>query len=110
MGQLLYSRLLLCKEIGQKMAATKYASFKPNPIAVELGLDDPNGPTCVLAQAMEALSVNGSKDETNVLYMYLLDAWEKVFDNELDQSTLEDHMRWFFGKNVGGIFEYLQPI
>jgi paired amphipathic helix protein Sin3a len=59
---------------------------------------------------MEALSVNGSKDETNVLYMYLLDAWEKVFDNELDQSTLEDHMRWFFGKNVGGIFEYLQPI
>jgi paired amphipathic helix protein Sin3a len=82
------------------MAATKYASLTPNPIAVELGLDDPNGPTAVLAQAMEALGASGSKEETNVLYMYLLDAWEKVFDNELDQSTLEENMRWFFGKNV----------
>jgi paired amphipathic helix protein Sin3a len=107
--QLLYSRLLLCKEIGAKMAATKYASFTPNPIAVELGLDDPNGPTAVLAQAMEALSANGSKNETNVLYMYLLDAWEKVFDNELDRSTLEEHMRWFFGKNVWSILNSLCP-
>jgi paired amphipathic helix protein Sin3a len=87
------------------MAATKYASLTPNPIAVELGLDDPNGPTAVLAQAMEALGASGSKEETNVLYMYLLDAWEKVFDNELDQSTLEENMRWFFGKNVCVIFE-----
>jgi len=78
------------------MTATKYAALAPNPIAVELGLDDPNGPTAVLAQVI----ANGSKDETNVLYMYLLDAWEKVFDNELDQSTLEEHTRWFFGKQV----------
>jgi paired amphipathic helix protein Sin3a len=82
------------------MAATKYASLTPNPIAVELGLDDPNGPTAVLAQAMEALGAHGSEDDPNVLYMFLLDAWEKVFDNELDQSTLEENMRWFFGKHV----------
>ena len=98
--QLLYSRLLMCKEIGTKMTAEKYASLAPNPIAVELGLADPNGPTAVLAQAIEALGVNGSLDHANVLYMYLLDAWEKVFDNELEQSTLEEHMRWFFGKKV----------
>jgi paired amphipathic helix protein Sin3a len=92
------------------MAATKYASLTPNPIAVELGLDDPNGPTAVLAQAMEALGANGSKEDTNVLYMYLLDAWEKVFDNELDQSTLEENMRWFFGKNVWFILKFLQLV
>ena len=109
LAQLLYSRLLLCKGIGLKMAASKYASLKPNPIAVELGLDDPNGPTAVLAQAVEALGANGSKDETNVLYMYLLDAWEKVFDNELDQSTLEEYMRWFFGKYVRTNFLRFAP-
>jgi paired amphipathic helix protein Sin3a len=98
--QLLYSRLLMCKEYGAKMTATKYADLAPNPIAVELGLDDPNGPTAVLAQVI----ANGPKDETNVLYMYLLDAWEKVFDNELDQSTLEEHMRWFFGKHAYQVF------
>lgn len=89
------------------MTAEKYASLAPNPIAVELGLDDPNGPTAVLAQLIEALGTSGSRDETNVLYMYLLDAWEKVFDNELEQSVLEEHMRWFFGKNVRCIFVLL---
>lgn len=98
--QLLYSRLLLCKDLGAKMTETKYAALAPNPIAVELGLDDPNGPTAFLAQLLESLGGNGAKNETNILYMYLLDAWEKVFDNELDQSTFEEHMRWFFGKHV----------
>lgn len=83
------------------MAETKYAALAPNPIAVELGLDDPNGPTAFLAQLIEGAAINGAKDDTNVLYMYLLDAWDKVFDNELDQSTFEEHMRWFFGKHVG---------
>lgn len=98
--QLLYSRLLMCKEIGAKMTAEKYSSLAPNPIAVELGLADANGPTAVLAQAIEALGESGSREDANVLYMYLLDAWEKVFDNELEQPTLEEHMRWFFGQKV----------
>lgn len=88
------------------MTAEKYASLAPNPIAVELGLADPNGPTAVLAQAIDALGVNGSRDNANVLYMYLLDAWEKVFDNEMEQSTLEEHMRWFFGNKVRADVSY----
>jgi paired amphipathic helix protein Sin3a len=68
-----------------------------NPVAVQLGLDEPLGPPSVLAQAIEALGNQGS----NVLYMYMLDACEKVFDNELDQATFEEHMRWFFGTKVG---------
>lgn len=134
--QLLYSRLALCKTIGAQTAAQNHAPLLPNPVAVQLGLDEANGPSAVLAQAMEALGgggggggggpsgsgtqtdarpPGGSNDDgtsataaasailpapTNVLYMYLLDACEKVFDGEMDQATFEEHMRWFFGTKV----------
>ncbi|KAI9057085.1 hypothetical protein FKP32DRAFT_1584352 [Trametes sanguinea] len=106
--QLLYSRLLTCKEIGARMAAEKHASLLPNPIAVELGLDEPNGPSVVLQQAMEAFGGTSaaatSGEEPNVLYSYLLDALEKVFENELDQATFEEHMRWFFRTKAYNVF------
>lgn len=55
----------------------------------------------VLAQAIEAVgNPSASGEEPNVLYMYLLEACEKVFENELDQATFEEHMRWFFGSKV----------
>lgn len=69
-----------------------------NPVAVQLGLDEPLGPPGVLKQATETFG-RGQPDE-NVLYSYLLDACEKVFENELDQVTFEEHMRWFFGTKV----------
>ncbi|KAJ3731949.1 hypothetical protein DFJ43DRAFT_1076534 [Lentinula guzmanii] len=97
--QLLYSRLLMCKEIGQELAATKHVHLLSNPVAVQLGLDDPNGPATVLAQAMGQL--NGS---ANVVYMYLLDACEKVFAGDLDQVSFEEHMRWFFGNKAYHLF------
>ncbi|KAI0639840.1 hypothetical protein C8Q77DRAFT_1083126 [Trametes polyzona] len=102
--QLLYSRLLICKEIGARMAAEKHASLLANPIAVELGLDEPNGPSVVLQQAMEAFGDGRGGEEPNVLYLYLLDAWEKVFENELDQATFEEHMRWFFRTKAYNVF------
>lgn len=82
------------------MAAEKHRPLLANPVAAELGLDDPNGPSAVLAQAMEAMGEQGVAEGSNVVYMYLLDACEKVFDGELDQSTFEEHMRWFFGNKV----------
>jgi paired amphipathic helix protein Sin3a len=91
----------MCKEIGEKLAAEKHVSFLENPIAVELGLDDPNGPSAVLGQAMAAMGDQRAAESANVTYPYLLDACEKVFDNELDQATFEEHMRWFFGNKVG---------
>ncbi|KAJ3857305.1 hypothetical protein EV368DRAFT_71125 [Lentinula lateritia] len=97
--QLLYSRLLMCKEIGQDLALRKHAQLLSNPVAVQLGLDDPNGPATVLAQAMEQLSGG-----TNVVYMYLLDACEKVFAGDLDQVSFEEHMRWFFGNKAYHLF------
>ncbi|KAI0347668.1 hypothetical protein BDW22DRAFT_1319555 [Trametopsis cervina] len=93
--QLLYSRLLRCKKIGAQLAKEKHASLLANPVAIELGLDEPNGPSVILAQAIEAIGENAGED-TNVLYIYLLEACEKVFANELDQATFEEHMRWFF--------------
>ncbi|PCH34038.1 hypothetical protein WOLCODRAFT_94711 [Wolfiporia cocos MD-104 SS10] len=102
--QLLYSRLHMCKEIGAQLAAQKHASLIANPVAVQLGLDESNGPSVVLAQAVEAVGDCPSGEEPNVLYMYLLDACDKVFDSELDQATFEEHMRWFFGTKAYQVF------
>ncbi|KAI0078868.1 hypothetical protein K474DRAFT_1770646, partial [Panus rudis PR-1116 ss-1] len=102
--QLLYSRLLMCKEIGAAAAKENHASLMANPVAVELGLDDPNGPPVLLAQAIEAVGGGSGGSKPNVLYMYLLDACEKMFENELDQATFEEHMRWFFGTKAYNVF------
>ena len=90
----------MCKEEGQIFAKENHASLLANPVAVELGLDDPNGPSTVLG-SMDTL--RGGSDEINVVYMYLLDACEKVFAGELDQTSFEEHMRWFFGNKVSGL-------
>ncbi|KAF9055963.1 hypothetical protein BJ165DRAFT_1429814 [Panaeolus papilionaceus] len=102
--ELLYSRLLMCHEIGAKYAAEKHASLLNNPVAVDLGLDDPNGPASVLAQTMDHLGNAASEETANVVYMYLLTACEKLFDSELDQGTFEEHMRWFFGTKAYTLF------
>ncbi|KAF8167408.1 hypothetical protein B0H34DRAFT_644805 [Crassisporium funariophilum] len=101
--ELLYSRLLMCHEIGAQYAAQKHAPLLSNRVAVELGLDDPNGPSSVLAQMMEVLG-KPAAETANVVYMYLLSACEKLFDNELDQATFEEHMRWFFGTKAYHLF------
>lgn len=98
---MLYSRLLTCKEIGAEMAREKHASLLPNPVATELGLEDQNGPTNILKQAIRE-SEDGSGEQRNVLYMYFLDACEKTFAGEMDQATFEEHMRWFFRTKVRG--------
>jgi paired amphipathic helix protein Sin3a len=81
------------------MAKEKYVSLLANPVAVELGLEEPNGPSVVLAQAIESLGQSGGR-EPNVLYVYLLEACEKLFASEIDQTTFEEHMRWFFRTQV----------
>ncbi|KAG0702743.1 hypothetical protein DFH29DRAFT_920208 [Suillus ampliporus] len=102
--QLIYSRLLVCKEEGAHQTAKGLNPADCNPIAIELGLDDPNGPPAVLAQAMEAVSNRQTLDATDVVYLYMLEAFEKFFDNELDQGLFEEHMRWFFGNKAHHLF------
>ncbi|OJA12336.1 hypothetical protein AZE42_02775 [Rhizopogon vesiculosus] len=103
--QLIYSRLLVCKEEGAHQTAKSLNPADCNPIAIELGLDDPNGPPAILAQAMEAVRNNRQIHEaTDVVYLYMLDAFEKLFDNELDQGLFEEHMRWFFSNKAYHLF------
>ena len=99
--QLIYSRLVTCKDDGAQHVAENLNPMDSNPIAVELGLDDPNGPGVVLKQAMEALGEQRPDSTPNLVYMYLIDACDKLFDGELEVSLFEEHMRWFFGNQVG---------
>ena len=96
----------MCHEIGAQYAAQKHASLLANRVAVDLGLDDPNGPASVLEQTMDHLGKPAAVD-TNVVYMYLLTACERLFDSELDQATFEEHMRWFFGTKVGLLLNFM---
>ena len=52
------------------MATEKHASLLSNPVAVHLGLEDPNGPLVVLKQAMEAA---GSSREASGQWRYSAD-------------------------------------
>jgi paired amphipathic helix protein Sin3a len=97
--QLLYSRLSSCKEEGRRHARQKFRHLTANPIAVELGMDDPQGPSSVQEQILRD---RGAEENEEALYQYMLEACEKLFMNELDQATFEEHMRWFFGTKVGG--------
>lgn len=45
------------------------------------------------------MKFNGN-EKLNVVYLYLLDACERLFAGEMDQGTFEEHMRWFFGTKV----------
>lgn len=97
--QLLYSRLSSCKEEGRRYARQKFQHLVANPIAVELGMDDSQGPSSVQEQILRD---RGAEDSEEALYQYMLEACEKLFMNELDQATFEEHMRWFFGTKVSG--------
>jgi len=98
--QLLYSRLSSCKEEGRKHARQKFRHLTANPIAVELGMDNPQGPSSVQEQILRDRS---AEDNEEALYQHMLEACEKLFMNELDQAMFEEHMRWFFGTKVGGL-------
>ncbi|EAU92595.2 transcription regulatory protein [Coprinopsis cinerea okayama7 len=102
--QLLYSRLLMCKEIGAELAAEKHSSLLANQIAVDLGLVDPHGPPVILQQTIEAMGERGTVEGANATYAYLLNACERLFDNEMDQPTFEEHLRWFFGTKAYLLF------
>jgi paired amphipathic helix protein Sin3a len=62
-------------------------------------MDDPQGPSSVQEQILRD---RGAEENEEALYQYMLEACEKLFMNELDQATFEEHMRWFFGTKVGG--------
>ncbi|KZT30943.1 hypothetical protein NEOLEDRAFT_49300 [Neolentinus lepideus HHB14362 ss-1] len=99
--QTMYLRLNICKEQGAKHAAQNHGALLPNPVAVDLGLEDPNGPASVLERAISTLSDGPG---SNVLWKYLRGALVKLWDNDMDTSTFEEQCRWFFGHQSYYIF------
>lgn len=100
----------MCKEIGAELAQQKHSPLLANQIAVELGLVDPHGPPVVLQQTVEAMGGRGAVEGANAIYAYLLSACERLFDNEMDQPTFEEHMRWFFGTRVSPSWIIAGPV
>ncbi|KAI0275262.1 hypothetical protein BC834DRAFT_840132 [Gloeopeniophorella convolvens] len=95
--QLLHARLASCREEVARHARAGYRGLLANPVAVELGLDDAQGPAGVLGQVFRG----GGGEEA--LYGHMLEACEKLFAGEMDQAAFEEHMRWFFGTKADWI-------
>ncbi|KAL5533624.1 hypothetical protein ACEPAG_84 [Sanghuangporus baumii] len=105
--QLLYSRLLYCKETAQRSLAqdVKKSLFKVNPVAEELGLNGPGPAREMIGDTANAASQNPARPEAH-FYSYLLDALEKLFENDLDQATFEENMRFLFGTKAYIVFTF----
>lgn len=87
-SQLLYSRLLLCKRIGEDLAHTagQYDDAASRP-----AIDEVFAPQLVEHAAEH-------------FYSHLLETCEKLFDNTIDQATFEDTARYMFGMKAYNVF------
>lgn len=118
--QLLYARLHKMKRLGSEMAhaqsvqqngASRAPHGRANPVALELGLQDPStGPAAVVGAAASSAAAqqagaNGQAEEhvsgitlhPSRYYDTLLDLTEKFFEGELDSNTFEESVRYMYG-------------
>lgn len=118
--QLLYARLQKMKKLGNDMAHAQSgrghgadrSKGRANPIALELGLQDPStGPAAVVGIAAASVaqnqngvigqpadeSISGISLHPSRYYDTLLDLTEKFFDGELDSNTFEESVRYMYG-------------
>ena len=99
-AKLLYSRLLTAKQVSRTLVRDGSYPWIPNPIAVELGMND------VSWGSTTAVPVNAINEEidTDHFYRLLLNCIEKLFDGELEQTTFEDFARITFGTEAYQLF------
>lgn len=123
--QILYARLAKMKKLGNDMAEKEKSGAvhiangaikkygRVNPLALDLGLQDPHsGPAAIVgaaaassaqAQGLERGSGEEAEATSGLLlsparyYDTLLDLSEKFFDGELDSNTFEESLRYMFG-------------
>ncbi|KAK4683853.1 paired amphipathic helix protein Sin3a, partial [Tremellales sp. Uapishka_1] len=91
--QILYSRLLHCKEIAAELAAEHKQPI--NPIAIKLGLAEPES------------QYDGIQDGENPAahyYTHLLSMAERLFEGEIDANTYEETLRLMFGTKAYTVF------
>ena len=104
----MYSRLLLCKEIGTKLAEDPNGPQHANPVAYELGLTEGAGPGNLDRVPKPAEddpdATDKERNPAKYYYQYMLDACEKLFDAEIDQNTFEEQLRFMFGTKAYLLF------
>jgi len=87
--QILYSRLLLCKNIAADLARKKKQPI--NPVAIKLGLAEP---------AAQNFGVENGENPSQHYYEHLLALAERLFDNDIDAPTYEETLRLMFGNKA----------
>nr|XP_031858732.1 uncharacterized protein CI109_005826 [Kwoniella shandongensis]KAA5525804.1 hypothetical protein CI109_005826 [Kwoniella shandongensis] len=107
--QILYSRLLTCKEIAEQLASEKKQPI--NPTAIKLGLAEPE---------TAYYGIEGGENPAQHYYGHLLSMSERLFENEVDNLTFEETLRLMFGKKayimftvdrvIAGIVKQVQTI
>lgn len=87
--QVLYSRLLSCKERAAELAQKKQQPI--NPVAIKLGLAEP---------ATQNFGVEDGENPARHYYDHLLALAERLFDAEIEPPTFEETLRLMFGNKA----------
>jgi paired amphipathic helix protein Sin3a len=93
MLQLLYSRILNCKNIADQLVAEKKQPI--NPIAIKLGLAEPD---------TQYFGIERGENPAQHYYGHLLSMAERLFENEVDVGTYEETLRLMFGTKAYTMF------
>ncbi|EJD05455.1 uncharacterized protein FOMMEDRAFT_118525 [Fomitiporia mediterranea MF3/22] len=112
--ELLYSRLLSCKDLANRLANDPSSPYRMNPLASDLGLLNTEPPDQQLAE-IQKLPLPAVH-----FYPFLLETCERLFDNVVDPQMFEDITRYMFGtkayitftidKVIGAIIKQVQNI
>ncbi|KLO14002.1 hypothetical protein SCHPADRAFT_851670 [Schizopora paradoxa] len=97
--EVLYSRLLSCKQLAAQLANDPSSPYIANPVAAKLALLDMDAPDPGLRNLQQQKT-----NAASYFYDYLLASCERLFDNEIDQQTFEDICRYMFGTKAYVMF------
>ncbi|WWC87985.1 uncharacterized protein L201_002887 [Kwoniella dendrophila CBS 6074] len=87
--QILYSRLVMCKDIAEKLASDKKQPI--NPLAIKLGLAEPES---------QFYGIEDGENPAQHYYGHLLSMAERLFENEVDNAHFEETLRVMFGNKA----------
>ncbi|WWC60485.1 uncharacterized protein I303_103058 [Kwoniella dejecticola CBS 10117] len=84
--QILYSRLMTCKDIADQLSLNKKQPI--NPLAIKLGLAEPDS---------QFYGIEDGENPAQHYYGHLLSMAEKLFEGEVDNVQYEETLRVMFG-------------
>ncbi|WWC68464.1 uncharacterized protein I206_102392 [Kwoniella pini CBS 10737] len=84
--QILYSRLVMCKDIAEELSTNKKQPI--NPLAIKLGLAEPDS---------QFYGIEDGENPAQHYYGHLLSMAEKLFEGEVDNAQYEETLRVMFG-------------